>query len=423
MSDDKREGQEKKGDNSTFKEVRSSAVVAIAVAFVVAVVLFPLHIIRMDIITMFGSASWIVASLIFGLIVGLIYYLAPSNSKSTWAIITFVVIIIILGVTGGLQLGFLQGPADSAGKFFQSSWNGIRTSFACFNPNSAECLANAGGGNDNTSQDSSDTATVTFTRNEIKGGQISTLVKISYNNKESTPVRVTPRCFAGEKEEDMQQISVQNMNPPKEGEDFLFPVSNKPTTTSLKCLGSVPECKVVSPCNQNLFFTLTRDIKITGDSWKIDLNEASLPALNVIQGQPYHTEISYDGGTTMLTSGTTIYLQVKIIGTETKEKLKKINYVTLKFPEQISMECPNSPFSSIPGGIELRNIDPVQLEQNQFKTGDNEYSFDCSLTVETETTTIQQIIISINSGYNVEALFGPYLLKEYAGSSGSSNAG
>jgi hypothetical protein len=413
MGDDKKEGEEKKEDNSKFKEILSSLVVAVAVAAIIGFVLYPLHIIRLDLATMFGSASWIILSLILGLIVGALYYLAPSKSKSTWAIVGFVIIIIVLAVMGLVQFGFLQGPADSVGNFFKSTFGNIGNSYACLLDSTSEkCRASMGDNTDNTDQDSSDTATVTFSNNGIKDGQVNTNVKISYDNKEPTSTRVTPRCFAGEKEEDMQEISIQSMNPPKDGEDFLFPANVK-TSTSLKCAGSVPECKTVTTCNRNVFFTLTRDMKIIGDSWEVDLNHASVPTSHVNElNPPYYAEINYDGSSVLLTPGTTIYFQVKIIGTETKEKLKKINYVTLKFPEEISIECNQGQFSSIPGGIELRNVDPLWLEQNNFKTGENEYSFDCSLTVETETTSIQKIVVTLNSGYNVESLFGPYLLKE-----------
>ncbi|MCX6741567.1 MAG: hypothetical protein NTX24_00095 [Candidatus Pacearchaeota archaeon] len=352
--------------------------------------------------------SWLILSLVFGALSGFLYSITPKESRGTvfWIIIS--IAFVLLFITGALQTGALKGPLSKTSDFFKSSFGSVGDAFACLNPQSEKCLASIGNGGD-VNQGSSDTATVSFSGNEIKGGQANTLVKIIYDNKEDTAARVTPKCSVGEDKETMQDISIQNMNPPKDGEDFLFP-ANKKTSTSLKCVGTVPECKVVAPCNRNLFFSLTRDAKVTGDSWRFYLNQESSPELKVDTNQPYYATIDYVGSdTVLLMPGTEIYPQVKIIRTDTKDELKKVNYLRLTFPEQVSMQCDH--FLSTAGGIELRNIDLNWLDQN-VKTGDNEYSFDCTLKVGSEAISVQQIIVTINSEYNVEAIFGPYLLKE-----------
>lgn len=401
MGEEKKGEQNKKGDDG-WRRITSSLVIAVAVAFIIGVVLYPLHIVNLDLITIFGGASWIVTSLLIGLIVGAAHYLAPSNSKSTYVIVCLVLIFIGLLTMGALQMGILQGPADTVGGWFKTAFGGIGDAFACLDPTSEKCVSNPGnGGNPG---GSTDVASVDFSGNKIIGDAIKTKVTISYDNKEDTIARVTPKCLVGETEETMQEISITSMGQPNDGSDFIFP-KNKVTRTSLMCYGTVPPCTqgTGSACNQYVFFTLTRDVEITGDSWTMYINQDKDPVLSANTEQPYHVEI--EALNNIFPQGQPSQIQVKIVGKDSKEKLKAVSHVTLTFPSEISIDCPD--FNSITSGIELRNKDQSWFDQ---RFGSNEYAFDCTLTVNTETTTPQQIPVALKSDYTVESQFGPYSL-------------
>ena len=77
-------------------------------------------------------------------------------------------------------------------------------------------------------------------------------------------------------------------------------------------------------------------------------------------------------------------------------------------PSEISMNCPN--FALTSSGIELTNVNQTWLDQNTNAWGgnDNEYSFDCSLEINTGAR--QEIPITISSEYTVEYISPPYAL-------------
>lgn len=403
MGEEKKEDKNKKGDEG-WRRIIPSLIIAIGVTFIFWGVLPLLHIVNLDVINIFGGSSGILTSLLFGLFVGAAHYAAPSNSKTTWAFIALGIIIIFLIVVGGLQLGVLQGPADAVGGWITTTFGGIGDAFACLNPTSEKCVSNPG--NDDGGGGSTDIATVSFSGNRIIGGEIKTRVTISYDNKEDSIARVTPKCFVGETEETMQELAM-TLGQPNDGNDFLFP-KNKLTRTSSICSGIVPPCNQGTACNQNIFFTLTRGVEILGDSWTMYINQEKDPVSSVNTDQPYHVEV--ESLNNIFPQGQPSQIQVKLVSKDSREKLQAVNHITLTFPSEISIECPpDSGFTPISSGIELRNKDKAWFEQ---KFGSNEYVFDCTLTVNTETTEKQQIPVGLKSDYTVESTFGPYLLKE-----------
>ncbi len=368
-------------------------------------------------------ASLILAT--FGFIVGFIaiylitfiWYILPEWLKKPVTYL-FVLVIIIGVIWAGIflwklpltseYLKFASPMFDSVGK----GWHDLRTNWgACFYLKPPCPFLIDWEAPDVQSAQEELRVDVSFSENRIVQNRVNLGVSITVINPELAELKVTPKCYLGK--DKRQELRVENMGTYAFGDEFVFGTTQlgEELHTSLRCVGDIYDAADKQLYSDYVVVELERPVTVK-TTWPVHIGQE--PKIGLVRSSmqfnaPYSIAMASNNDMPF-NEGKDYEFTIVLKKRAEDVKLKELNYMNLKFTDDIMIQCEG--FQGIDHELEIKDYSYGALRNStQYDSTYDKFSWPCQLYVSSAPRTSVLTPVVLESKYIVYSTYSARIIK------------
>ncbi|UZE93843.1 MAG: hypothetical protein IB618_03710 [Candidatus Pacearchaeota archaeon] len=218
-------------------------------------------------------------------------------------------------------------------------------------------------------------------RRILPDNTINLLVSLSVRNPEFAELHIKPKCFF--KKDKERELIVERMGSYAFGDEFVFGTTSpgQELHTTFRCIGEIPEAADKNIYSEYVVVELERPVGVK-TIWPVWIGEQ--PRMGIVRSEmkfnaPYIVALGSNNDMPF-EEGKEYDFQLTIKRKEKGAKLKEIETINVKFPEDVLASCDN--FEGIDHEFELSDYDYDSLKNiAQYEKEYDKFIFPCGLYV------------------------------------------
>ncbi|MCL6500442.1 MAG: DUF456 domain-containing protein [Candidatus Pacearchaeota archaeon] len=240
---------------------------------------------------------------------------------------------------------------------------------------------------------------------------INLLVSLSVKNPEFGDLKIRPRCYFKKTKE--RELTVERLGAYAYGDEFIFPTTplGREVHTSFRCTGEVPEAAEKNIYTEYIVVELERPVAVK-TTWPVWIGKQ--PSMGIVRSEmkfdaPYIVSLGSENDMPF-EEGKEYDFQLTIKRKEEGVKLKEIEKIIVRFPEDVMASCTH--FEGLDHEFEIGKYDYNALKKlTQYDEEQDKFIFPCSLYVVSAPTEAVMAPFDLEAYYTVYSEHKTNILK------------
>lgn len=224
---------------------------------------------------------------------------------------------------------------------------------------------------------------VDFSDNKIsQNNQVNLLVSLSVTNPELSELHIRPKCYVGKNK--VRELKVEAMGAYSKGDEFVFgTTTNEELHTSFRCVGEIYEASGKSLYSDYVVVVLERPVSVK-TTWPVQIGFE--PKIGLVKSTmqfnaPYSIAMTSNNDMPF-NEGKEYDFNIVLKKRAEDVKFKKLEYMSIKFSEDIMIDCEGEGFQSFDHELEIKEYSYENLKNlTQYDATFDKFSWPCKLYV------------------------------------------